>query len=221
MLPRGYRNLIIRLTHGAARRIIRSPYPVLPLGLFDRLREQLDGVLARGTVPPTPREEAAALEQALIDTKVGLDDLRRASIRTEQELVVERAALADAERRGGLAAGIQDAETVRVAEEFVTKHRTRVEVLERKAAVQRDEVMMAEQEASQLMARFRELKQGRTADGRSPSVEAAWRGLEAAGGARPETDLEGDILKAKADRAAMEQAADAQLAHLKKKLGKE
>jgi len=190
------------------------------LGLFDRLREQLDGVLARATVPSTPREDAAALEQVLVDTKVGLEDLRRASERTERELATERAALADAERRGGLAAGIQDTETMRVAEEFVAKHRTRVEVLERKAAVQRDEVMIAEQEASELMTRFRELKQGRTAEGRSPSVEAAWRGLEAAGGARPETDIEADILRAKADRAAMEQAADAQLAHLKKKLGK-
>jgi len=178
-------------------------------------------MLARATVPPTPREEAASLEQSLIETKVGLEDLRRAATRTEQELTQERAALVDAERRGGLAAGIEDAETVRVAEEFIAKHRSRVEVLERKMAVQRDEVVMAEQEAGQLLARLKQHRQGLDAGGRSPSVEAAWRGLEAAGGARPETDVEGDILKAKADRAAMEQAADAQLAHLKKKLGKE
>jgi len=49
------------------------------VGLFDRLRDQLDQVLARATVPPTPREVAAQLEQSLIDTKVGLDDLRRAA----------------------------------------------------------------------------------------------------------------------------------------------
>jgi hypothetical protein len=194
---------------------------VFLVGLFDRLRDQLDQMLARATVPPTPREEAASLEQALVDTKVGLDDLRRAATRTERELTQERAALADAERRGGLAAGIADAETVRVAEEFIARHRTRVEVLERKMAVQRDEVMMAEQEAGQLLARLKQHRQGLDAAGRSPSVEAAWRGLEAAGGTRPETDVEGDLLRTRVDRAAMEEAADAQLAHLKKKLGKE
>lgn len=191
------------------------------MGLFDRLRDQLDQVLARATVPPTPREVAASLEQSLVDTKVGLEDLRRAAELTERELTRERSQLADAERRGALAAGIEDAETVRVAEEFTAKHRDRVAVLERKQAVQRDEVAMAERDAAELLARLRQAKQGLNSSGSSPSVEAAWRGLESAGGTRPETDVESELLKTRADRAAMEQAADAQLAHLKKKLGKE
>ena len=63
--------------------------------------------------------------------------------------------------------------------------------------------------------------QGLDAGGRPASTEAAWRSLETAGGTRPELDMEQELLKTKADRAAMEQAADAQLAHLKKKLGRE
>jgi hypothetical protein len=191
------------------------------VGLFDRLRDQLDQLIARGTVPPTPREDAAATQQHLIDLKVGLDDLRRGYAATERELGQEREQLAAAERRGQLAGEIQDAETVRIATEFTAKHRERVEVLERKLAVQRDEVAMAEREGEALLARLKQGRQGLTPEGRSPSAEAAWRGLEAAGGVRPETDLESELLKSKADRAAMEQAADAQLAHLKKKMGKE
>ncbi|MEO6067227.1 MAG: hypothetical protein ABJB33_09550 [Gemmatimonadota bacterium] len=191
------------------------------MGLFDRLRDQLDQVLARGTVPPTPREEAAAIQQHLVDLKVGLEDLRRGHAATERELAQEREQLTAAERRGQLATKIQDAETVRIATEFTARHQERVEVLERKLAVQRDEIAMAEREAGTLLARLKQARQGLTAEGRTPSAEAAWRGLEAAGGVRPETDLESELLKTRADRAAMEQAADAQLAHLKKKLGKE
>ena len=191
------------------------------MGLFDRLRTQIENALARGTVPPTPREEAAMLEQSVVEMKLGLEDLRRSRDRTEQELAAQRTQLADAERRGELAAGIQDAETVRVAGEFATTHRVRVAVLERKLAVQNDEVAMAEKDSAELLERLKNARRGLDAGGRSPTTEAAWRSLEAAGGVRPDTDLESELLKSKADRAAMEQAADAQLAHLKKKLGKE
>lgn len=191
------------------------------MGLFARLRDQLDQVLARGTVPPTPREEATAIQQHLVDLKVGLEDLRRAFAATGRELTLEREQLTAAERRGQLATEIQDAETVRIATEFTTKHRERVDMLERKLAVQREEVALAEREADVLLGRLKQARQGLTPEGRTPSAEAAWRGLEAAGGVRPETDVESELLKTRADRAAMEQAAEAQLAHLKKKLGKE
>ena len=191
------------------------------MGFFDRLRTQIENALAQGSVPPTPREEAAAIEQSVVEMRLGLEDLRRSRARTAQELDAQRTQLADAERRGELAAGIQDAETVRVAGEFATTHRVRVAVLERKLAVQDDEIAMAEKDAEALLERLKQARRGLDAAGRSPSTEAAWRSLEAAGGQRPETDLEQELLKTKADRAAMEQAADAQLAHLKKKLGKE
>ncbi len=191
------------------------------MGLFDRLRSQLDQVLARGTVPPTPREEAALVQQHLVDLKVGLEDLRRGYAATERELTQQREQLTAAERRGQQATEIQDAETVRIATEFIAKHRERVDVLERKLAVQLDEAAMAEREAAALLARLKQARQGLNSEGRPASTEAAWRGLEAAGGVRPETDVESELLKTRADRAAMEQAAEAQLAHLKKKLGKE
>ncbi|HEU5357804.1 MAG TPA: hypothetical protein VFU45_01700 [Gemmatimonadales bacterium] len=191
------------------------------MGFFARLRDRLDRLIDGATVPPTPRESAAALQQALIDLKVGLGDLRRARESTERELAEERRQLADAERRGALAAAIPDPETVRVAQEFAGRHRERVAVLERKLAVQMDEVALAEREAAELVERWREARRGLGPSGMTPSVEEAWRGLEAAGADRPELDLEHDLLRHQADRAARDQAADLQLQALKKKLGKE
>lgn len=191
------------------------------MGFFARLRDRLDRLIDGATVPPTPRETAAALQQALLDLKVGLGDLRRAREATERELADERRQLADAERRGTLAAAIPDPETVRVAGEFAGRHRERVAVLERKLAVQGDEVALAEREAAELGERWREAQRGLGPSGMTPSVEAAWRGLEAAGAERPELDLEHEQLRHQADRAARDQAADLQLHALKKKLGKE
>jgi hypothetical protein len=52
----------------------------------------------------------------------------------------------------------------------------------------------------------------------SPSIDAAWRGLEAAGAARP---AEADHLAAETDKRRREEAVEAQLAYLKKKMGKD
>ena len=49
-------------------------------------------------------------------------------------------------------------------------------------------------------------------------MRAAWLDLEAAGGARPEPD---EQLRADAERRLREEAIEAQLAYLKKKLGRE
>jgi hypothetical protein len=53
------------------------------------------------------------------------------------------------------------------------------------------------------------------------SLRAAWREVEAAGGVRPETDLGGELRRAQEERELMAQAVEAQLAQLKKKLGKQ
>jgi hypothetical protein len=53
------------------------------------------------------------------------------------------------------------------------------------------------------------------------SAESAWRDIESAGGVRPDLDMEGELLKAREERRRHEAAVDAQLAHLKKKLGRE
>ena len=106
-----------------------------------------------------------------------------------------------------------------MAQRFADRHRSRVEVLERKVPVQRDELAMAEQELAEMTALFRSARQGQARP--ATSAEAAWQDLTSAGGERPETDLKDELLKSRLDRAASEAAAEAQLAFLKKKMGKE
>jgi hypothetical protein len=96
-------------------------------------------------------------------------------------------------------------------------------VLERKLAVQQEELALASRELDEMVAELRKTQPsgGGSASHASASAEAAWRDIQAAGGARPDTDLEGELLKAQAERKLHEAAVDAQLAHLKKKLGRE
>jgi hypothetical protein len=146
--------------------------------------------------------------------------MRDALTATERLLAAEQQQRVDAERRGALAAQVPDPETVQVAEQFAVRHRERAGVLEKKLAAQREELSLAERDLAELTQQYRAARQGAEA-GRTPAQEAAWRDLEAAGGARPETDVDGDLLKHQINRSQMDAAVQAQLDHLKKKLGKE
>ena len=70
--------------------------------------------------------------------------------RASAELAAERKQLADAERRGGLAAALPDPETATIAARFAVRHRERITLLERKLVVQRDEVALAEREVEEM-----------------------------------------------------------------------
>jgi hypothetical protein len=180
--------------------------------VFDGLKARLDRLFReRG---PAAREAAAGLRDALIEARVGIGGMRDALVRTERELAAERKQLADAERRGKLAAEVPDPETVSVADRYAARHRERVQVLERKLEVQREELALAEREVAEMAAQFKGAVRGPEA----ASVEAAWRDLETAGASRPVSD--DDRLAAEADRRRQEDAVEAQLAYLKRKMGK-
>src|SRR3989449_2649838 len=74
------------------------------------------------------------MREAVVEAKLAVGETREAVARTERDLTQERQRLADAERRGRLAAEIQDRETVDVAQRFAAKHRERAAVLEEKLA---------------------------------------------------------------------------------------
>jgi hypothetical protein len=183
--------------------------------VFDGLKARLDRLL-RDRGGSDPRAHAAGLREALVEARLGITAMRNGLAAAEAELASERRQLDDAERRGRLAAAVPDAETVAVAERFAMRHRERIVVLERKVAVQRDELALAEREVQEMTAQFRSAVQGGL---RSESVEAAWRDLEAAGGARPADDA--DRVAAELDRRRRTEAVEAQLAYLKKKMGKD
>lgn len=183
--------------------------------MFEGLKARLDRLLQdRGR--PDHRARAAALREALLEAKVGVSTMRSALAATERELARERQQLADAERRGRLAAELPDSETVSVAERFAARHRERVSMLERKLIVQRDELLLAEREVADMLNEYRAARPGV----RFESVEAAWRELEAAGGERPGLGLDDEQPPKDSDQK-LKQAVEAQLAYLKKKLGKE
>jgi hypothetical protein len=188
--------------------------------VFERLRARLEKLLADHTPPGDPKARAAQLHAALLEAKVGVGAMRDALAATERGLSEERRELEAAERRGRLAAEVPDPETVQVAEQFAGRHRERVAMLEKKSALQREELNLAERDLEQLSREYRALRQG-AETARSPAQEAAWRDLEAAGGTRPETDVDGELLRSRIERRQMDAAVEAQLEHLKKKLGKE
>jgi hypothetical protein len=132
------------------------------------------------------------------------------------ELQSERKQLTDAERRGRLAAAVPDPETVAVAERFAARHRERIIMLERKVAVQRDELVLAEREVQEMTAQWRTASSGSGVA--SASIDAAWRDLEAAGATRAPDD--GDRTAAELDQKKRDQAVEAQLAYLKRKMKK-
>jgi hypothetical protein len=181
--------------------------------VFDGLKARLDQLL-RERERTDPQAYAARLREALLEAKLGVSTMRQALAGSERELASERQQLEDAERRGRLAAAVPDPETVVIAERFVVRHRERAAVVERRIAVQREELALAEREVAEMTA------QARSAGGATPSesIAAAWRELESARAARPDEPERQD---ADADRQRREQAIEAQLAYLKRKLGKD
>jgi hypothetical protein len=170
--------------------------------MLDGLKARLERLLAEAG-RADGRTRAAMLREALIDARTGIGVMRDALAAVEAELAAERKRLDDAERRGRLAAEVPDPETVAVAERFAAKHRERVTLLERKLALQRDELAIAEREEAQISVEFR----------------AARSGTDRV--IRPVPEPEDDHLEYETDQRAREAAVEAQLAYLKKKLGKD
>ena len=181
--------------------------------MLEGLKARLDQLLREGA-RSDPRAYAAGLREALLEARLGVGTMRDALAATERELVFERKQLEDAERRGKLAAAVPDPETVAVAERYAARHRDRIGVLERKLVVQRDELVLGERELAEMMAEARRATGGQP----SESIAAAWRDLESAGATRPGEE---ERVQADVDRERRESAIEAQLAYLKKKLGKQ
>ena len=191
--------------------------------MFERLKDAINAALDAATGPPDGREVLSRMRDAVIETRAALEGMKQGVAKTEQRLTLERRQLKDAERRGRMAAEIDDQETVEVADELLQlsgerriggrQHRERVEVLEDKLEAQRAELALAERELEEMKGQLKK------AAG-SSNAETAWREIEAAGGVRPETDVGDELLRSQLDHAAREAEAEARLDALKKKMGK-
>jgi hypothetical protein len=185
--------------------------------VFDGLRDRLDRLFAsHGAAGARSAAASAALREATRDAERVLLLLREALSETEVSLTSERRQLHDAERRGRLAAAVPDPETVAIAARFAARHRERLVLLERKAAVQRDELQLAERELEELAVHAAELgRRDVAADLRS----AAKTGEHPSPAAS--RSFEDDLKRMQAERRMMDEAVERQLAYLKKKMGKD
>ncbi len=100
--------------------------------MFEKLRQTIESILDAATPPADARDVVAKMHEAVVETRAALIGLQEQLKNTERRLEKERQELANAERRGKLAEGIGDTETVEVAQRFVAKHQERVNVLTRK-----------------------------------------------------------------------------------------
>lgn len=187
--------------------------------MFKRLRDALERALIAATPPPDLGEIASQMRDAVVEQKAGVRAMQDELAKAEQLLSLERSQLETAQRRREQAAGIQDTETVEVAEKFITRHTERIGVLEKRVAVQREELVLAERDLAEMTTQLQEAARKNPTAERSAGT--AWNELGSAGVDRPELDLEHDLLKTRADRAAREAAADARLDELKKRMGRE
>lgn len=175
---------------------------------LDDLNARFDELLARYAPRRDVRGFASDLRGALVEAKAAIAVLVEALARTEAELEAEGRHREDSARRGRLAEEIGDVETATVAGRFEARHRERLAMLERKLEVQRDELRLAEAELAEMTEHYRLAKQGVMPPSPGPSASAG----------NPEV---ASYEAAAADRQARAAAVEAQLAALKRKLGKD
>ena len=83
--------------------------------MFESLRETLADLLGGRIAPADRRGVISEMKRALVQAKLGIEDLNESIAVTRRRLATERDSLATATRRRGLAEGIADAETAAIA----------------------------------------------------------------------------------------------------------
>ena len=156
---------------------------------------------------------------------MGLDDLRRGIAETQSRLTREKTELDTVRRRKQLAEGINDAETVKIAERYEKQHAERVAVLERKLESQEAELALVEREVHEMNAEFKLAAAGGTpgdprgvASGGDAAAAAREVDEELDESAKIRSELDG-LARARR-RADAEAEADEKLAALKRRMGK-
>ena len=192
-----------------------------PSDMFDQLRDAMRGLSDR-SAPDERRRVVHAMKDALVHAKLGVQDLQQAIAVTERRVAEERAELATVERRMGLAAQINDQETVTIAERYRTQHAERLQVLETKLMSQQQELTLMERELDEMSGQMRRAMSGLPIDGDATSARNAMREVENALGGDPAraSSLDDEFQAPRMTRAEKEAVADDRLAALKRKFGK-
>lgn len=156
---------------------------------------------------PSARRQLAEMKHTLALARVARDDVRTAHALSIQKLEAARTELATILRRGKLAHQIDDAETVAVAARFAESQRGTIALLERKVAVQHEELVLTERTVSEMESELR----GVTGIGPAPSAADS----DATAGANVDSADYRPL-----DDAARARSADERLAELKRRMGR-
>ena len=148
------------------------------------------------------------MKQTLVLARVARDEVRAVYAASLQKLAGPRTELATIVRRGDLARQIDDLETVAVAQRFADTQRATVGLLERKVAVQYEELSLAERTVTDMEA---ELK---AVTGRGPAPDLTPDPSVAGAASVDASDYRA------LDDAARAQTADERLAELKRRMGR-
>jgi hypothetical protein len=192
--------------------------------VFESLRSTIDDLLGGRVHPSDRRAVISGMKQALVLAKLGVEDLDKGVAVTRRKLETERLGHETAARRKGLAATIEDAETVAIAGKFEGQHAERIAVLERKLEAQEAEAALARRDYDEMLVQLKAASAG------TGSVGA---GAASAGSTREPTDEElglPDEAKLRAELDSMRRArareekdaeATARLEELKRRMGQE
>ena len=184
--------------------------------MFESFRQSLRDLMDRSTTPEARRAGLAQMKQTLVQARMGLDDLRGGIEQTRQRLAAEERELETVRRRKALAAGINDQETVMLAEKYEVLHAERTDVLSRKLAVQGSELAMVEREVAEMTSA---LKSAMLGAGASP-LQADSAELDAMLDGGADVAQEIDALGRASARSARDAEAERLLAELKRRMGK-
>lgn len=186
--------------------------------MFESFRQTLRDLMDRATPPEERRAGLARMKQTLVTARMGLDDLRGGAKLTRQRLDAERRELETMRRRKGYAQGINDTETVALAEKYETHHAERVAVLERKLDAQEAELAIVERDVAEMTA---ELKQAMLGVPGAPSIDdMAAAEVDAALGDASNIARDLDAMGRARARSEREADAEQRLAELKRRMGK-
>lgn len=192
--------------------------------MFESLRKSLDDLLSRSTPPEERRQIVSRMRDTLVQAKVGLQDLRDGLAQSKRRLEQERRELDTVQRRKRLAEQINDAETVRLANQYEQMHVERVAVLERKVEAQESELALAERDVAQMMTELRQAASGIPSAGErsNAAVSAAMDEIESEMGSAKGESLRSEIDGLSRARTRADHEADAarKLEELKRRMGK-
>ena len=199
------------------------PTPRYAHAVFEDIRQAFRDLLS-GNLPPEARRAALHdMKDSLVHARLAVDDLREAVAKTRWRLDAERSELETIRRRKGLAQGIGDQETVKIAERYETQHAEKLALITRKLEAEEGELALLEREVEEMKTQFKAASAG---VGSGLHAETPGAGSTSAPGAG-DVDPDPHVLERELDsiaraqrRSATEAAADARLAELKRRMGK-